>query len=182
MLRYVIALGFVLPLLASAGLLLPPGAIADEPAQEKNRPAWPDVFILLPMYQETYQKPVVAKGENPMTYRQKAIYDWIGGRFEILEITLARDPAFKSRYSEEALKKEKNPPKALEVNKKKAWRWEFPSQSRDIDKIVRRLVVLLDIDKAIIIEQKGYGADLETVAKKFDFAKVEKALANPPGK
>jgi hypothetical protein len=78
------------------------------------------------------------------------------------------------------LKKEKNPPKELQVNNKKAWQREFPVTS-DF-RVGRRLVVVLDADKAIIIEQKGNGLILQDVAKSFDFAKVEKALANPPTK
>ena len=171
----------LLSLLAIAFLVLAKLGSGEEPGQENNQPAWPGVFIQLGvMYQETYEKPVVGKGEKPETYRQKAIYMWTGGRFEILEITLARDPAFKERYAADVLKKEKNAPREREVNKKKAWLWEYPREEGKIDQLARRLVVLHDQDKAIILDQKGDGADLEVVAKKFDFVKVEKALANPP--
>jgi len=151
-------------------------------AQEKNQPAWPDSFIQLDGYAATYDPPVVAKGAKPAAYRQKAIYTWTGGRYEVVEITLARDPAFKKRYAPAALKKEKRPPKRLQINKKDAWQFDFPRQQGKVDQVVLRLVVLLAADKAIILEQKGFGANLQEVAKKFDFAKVEKALARPPKK
>ena len=122
--------------------------------------------------------PVASQGNKPNTYYQKGTYDWSGGRFEQIEITLARDPAFEDKYSAKALLKEKNPPKELQVNEKKAWLWEFPGVARN--EVARRLVVILDSDKAIIIEQRGSGAKLDEVAKKFDFAKVQKALATEP--
>jgi len=137
-------------------------------ALAETKPAWPGVFPDLGMYSVSYDKPVVGKGEEPTAYRQRATYTWTGGRIEEITVTLARDPAFKTKYSEKALKKDKAAPKSLKINKKQAWRW------------VRRLVVPLDDDKAIIIEQKGEGADLKDVAGKFDFAKVAKALARPP--
>jgi hypothetical protein len=180
MLRCASACGFVSALLAVAGPASAPGASAEGPSGEKNQPGWPDVFISLGMYGVAYEKPVVGKGDKPESYRQKAIYSWTGGRFEILEVTLARDPAFKDRYSPEALKKEKDPPKELQINKKKAWLWIFPREAGELEQVARRLVVLLDADKAIIIEQKGAGANLEDVARRFDFPKVERALAKPP--
>jgi hypothetical protein len=177
--RYLFASGPLSALLAVVGLVLSAGASAGRP-QEKNGPAWPGVFIKLGGYVATYQRPVVGKGEKPKAYQQKAIYHWTGGRFEVLEITLARDPAFKRKYAAAALRKEKAPPKELEINKKKAWLWELPREQGKLDRIARRLVVVLDGDKALIIEQKGSGAKLEDVARKFDFARIEKALAKPP--
>jgi hypothetical protein len=155
-------------------------AAADEPAREKKEPGWPDSFVKLGGYSLTLDKPIVGEGEKPSTYQQKGTYLWTGGRAEVLEVTLARDPAFKDRYSADALKKEDPQPKELEINKKKAWLWEFARDGAKFDQVSHRLVILLDADKAIIIEQKGNGANLETVAKKFDFAEIEKALANPP--
>lgn len=160
--------------------VVPVAAPDDRQARKDNKPGWPDVFIHRGMYDLTFEKPVVGPGEKPETYSQKAIYMWLGGRYEQVEVTLARDPAFKDRYSPEVLKKEKNPPQEREVNKKKAWLWEFPRRAVEFEQVVRRLVVLLDADKAMVLELKGSGSDLEEVARQFDFAKVEKALASPP--
>jgi hypothetical protein len=168
--------------LAGIGAVWPRNTFAQGLAGQGGKPAWADVFVSLGMYAVTYEKPLVGKGEKPQAYQQKAVYTWTGGRFEIIHVTLARDPAFKEKYSAEALKKDKNPPKELEINKKKAWDWTFPRQEGKFDQLTRRLVVMLDIDKAIIIDQFGAGLGLEEVAKKFDFSKVEKALANPPAK
>jgi hypothetical protein len=150
------------------------------PAQDREEPVWPDIFPNLGMYAVKYAKPVVGKGEKPEAYQQKATYEWSGGRFEILEITLARDPAFKERYAAATVQKEKNPPKELEMRKKKAWLWEFPRDPANFRQVVRRLVVVVDADKALIIDQIGMGPGPERVAERFDFAKIEKALANPP--
>jgi hypothetical protein len=178
--RHVIAFGFVSVLELICHSVFPLGTSGQEPAPSRYQPGWPEVFTGLDGYVVTYQKPVVGKGEKPDTFQQTAIYLWSGGRDEVLEITLARDPAFRLKYSAEALKNEKSPPKELEVNKRKAWQWDFPREVGKADQVVRRLVVLLDVDKAIMFEQKGSGPTLEHVAKKFDFAKVDKALANPP--
>ena len=169
-------------LLAGIGGVLPRNTFAQGLAAQGGKSAWADVFANLGMYAVTYEKPLVGKGEKPETYQQKATYNWTGGRFEIIHVTLARDPAFKDKYSTEALKKGKNPPKELEINKKKAWEWKFDLEDGKFEKVARRLVVMLDADKAIIIEQIGAGLRLEDVAKKFDFSKVEKALSNPPAK
>ena len=100
----------------------------------------------------------------------------------MFQVTLARDPAFKHSSRQKVLRKQENPPRELEINKKRAWHWKFAREVRKLDEVSQRLVVILDTDKAIIIEQLGYGLSLEEVAKRFDFAKIDKALANPPGK
>jgi len=179
--RLFVTLGSAL-LLVGISVVMPPNTVGQGLAGQGGKPAWADVFVSLGMYSVTYEKPMVGKGEKPQAYQQKAAYSWTGGRFEIIHVTLARDPAFKDKYSTEALKKGKNPPKELEINKKKAWEWKFDLEDGKFEKVARRLVVLLDADKAIIIEQIGAGLRLEDVAKKFDFSKVEKALSNPPAK
>ena len=170
--QYGAFIGWIL-LAAADGLLVSGNLFAGEPPPSKSQIDWPKLVGY-----SRIKAPVVLLGETPQTYYQKATYDWMGGRFEQLEITLARDPTFKDKYSAEVLTKEKNPPKELRINDKKAWQWEFPRASRT--EVARRLVVVLDVDKAIIVEQKGDGANLQDVAKRFDFAKVQKALANPP--
>jgi hypothetical protein len=178
--RSVIALGFLSLSLTVSGLAVPAAWSADEPVPGKAQPGWPDVFVSRKGYIAAYEKPVVGKGEKPQTYRQKATYLWSGGRADRLEVTLARDPAFKDTYSAEALKKEPNPPRELENNKKKAWLWEFQRDRFQRDQIAGRLVVLLDADKAIIFEQKDSIQNLEAAAREFDFARIEKVLADPP--
>lgn len=172
-------------LLVSLGLILPQCSDAQDKAEHKRGGAWPDVFISassLGMYHVVFDQPVMEKGDMPKVYRQKANYHWSGGRFEIVQVTLARDPAFKDQFSPEVLRKEKNPPRELEINKKLAWHWKFAREGRKLDEVSQRLIIVLDTDKAIIIEQLGYGLNLEEMAKRFDFAKIDKALANPPAK
>jgi hypothetical protein len=146
-------------------------------ADDKSDAGWDKCFIDLKNYSRTFQKPV--KGDKADVYQQTARYDWSGGRLEQIDITLARDPAFKEKYSADAMKDEKNPPKEIEINKKKAWFWDRAEQAKP-GEVTRTLVVLLTDDKAIIIKQKGDGARIVDIAKMFDFDNVEKALANSP--
>jgi hypothetical protein len=180
MLRELLAFAGVLMLSGVCCLALLRGGSSGGPPEDQDQPAWAGVFPRLDGYVATYEKPVVAKGGA--SYSQKAIYGWSGGRYEVLEITLARDPALAGKYSADALKKAKNPPVEREIGTRKAWLWEFKREAGKLDQVLRRLVVVLDRDKAIVLEQKGSGANLEDVARKFDFGKVQKALAQPPGK
>ena len=145
-----------------------------------GKSAWPDVFIQMGMYAVKYDKPIVGKGDNPVVYQQTVHYIWSGGRFETISVTLARDPSFQEKLSPDAMKAEKTPAREVEINKRKAWHWKLDPNK--LDKITNRLIVQLAKDKAIIIEQVGFGANLIDVAAKFDFDKVEKALSNPPAK
>jgi hypothetical protein len=158
------------------------GASAGGPPKSGQQPGWPGVFIRLNGYVVTYERPIIGKRDKPPSYCQKATYVWSGGRYELLEITLARDPALEGKYSAETLKQGKNPPTEREIDGAKAWLWQFPREPGKLEQVARRLVVLLAPDKAIILDQKGSGANLENVARKFDFAKVKQALAQPPGR
>jgi hypothetical protein len=167
-------------ILVSSLVLVSLASWAEGGTDTKNEPAWTGLFIQLPNYDLRYQTPVVEKKDKPRVYRQKASYTWLGGRFETVEITLARDPGFREKYSPEALRKEEKPPTELKLNKKRVWRWAFPEVPGQLDRVRRRLVVVLDADKVILLEQKGSGLTLEDVAKRLDFAKIEKGLARPP--
>jgi len=142
---------------------------------------WDALFPTLGNFDRKVSPPKVEKGDKPTVYSQTATYEWLGGRFEILTITLARDPKFKEQYSAEAMKKEKPAPESLEVNKKHAYFWDR-MKAEDLDKVNCRLVVVLADDKVLIIEQRGAGLELPDVAKKLDFDKVVKALESPPPK
>src|SRR5438477_3468672 len=55
-------------------------ALAARPTHGK--PGWQEIVVFLPMYQETYRKPVVAAGDKPKAYSQTVNYTWIGNRAE----------------------------------------------------------------------------------------------------
>jgi hypothetical protein len=138
---------------------------------------WDDLFPALRNFGRKVEAPKVAKGDKPTAYNQSATYEWMGGRFEVITITLARDPAFKTKYSAEAMKKQKA--EKLDVNKKPAYLTDR-MKADDLQKVNRRLVVVLADDKALIVEQRGAGLDLADVARKLDFEKVQKSLGSPP--
>ncbi len=140
---------------------------------------WDALFPTLGNFDRKVSAPKVEKGDKPTVYSQSTTYEWLGGRFEILTIMIARDPKFKVQYSAEAMKKEKPAPESLEVNKKRAYLWDR-MKADDLDKVNRKLVVVLADDKVLIIEQRGAGLELPDVAKKLDFDKVIKALESPP--
>jgi hypothetical protein len=156
-----------------AALSLFAAAAADTPG------GWPDLFPELGNFSREVSPPVVAKGEKPAAWSQTAKYEWTGGRFEVITVTVARDPGFKEKYAADAVKKTKPAPEAVEVNKKRAYLWDLgPADA--LDKVSRRLVVVLADDTVLMVEQKGGGLELAEVAKKLDFDKVVKALASPP--
>jgi hypothetical protein len=128
------------------------------------------------MYQTTIHNPEIGKGE---VYKQMATFEWTGGRAERLNVTFARDPAFKEAYSAAALKK--SPAKEVEVGKKKGYLMAMPAD-KGKESPGPRLVVVLSADKVVIIDQYGFGADVEKLAATIDLEKVEKALDTPPGK
>ena len=139
---------------------------------------WPELFPRLGNYNLKLGAPIFCKGDKPEVYSQAATYDWLGGRFESLTVTLARDPAFQEMYSAEGAKKTLDGYEAIEVNKKRAYL--LPRNAATEKKVTIRLVVVLADDKVLIVEQRGFGMALPDVAKMFNFEKVEKALASPP--
>jgi hypothetical protein len=160
-------------ILAACGAMLGAKAVESQPG-----PGWPDVFPPAPPnYFLAYDPPVVAKGDDPVVYRQTARYDWLGNDYRSGTATMARDPKFKTKYSTEAMKKEGST--ETKVGKKTAW-------LRPLDgpgvKPQRELIVPLSEDKALILTSRGnFGEqELEMLASRFNLEQVETALAKPP--
>jgi hypothetical protein len=144
----------------------------------KSGPGWPGLLVERPNYSIRFEKPVI--GEKADIYQQKAMYDWNGGRIDQLDVTLVRDPAIKIKYSAETMKKEKVQPSGQAINGKQTWHWIADPTATPREAVTSKLVVVLSDDKAMILEQKYHTEDLPKLVKIFDFAKIEKALANPP--
>lgn len=155
-------------LLAVCGAMLACGsAHAVEP---RAKAGWFGVFPSLPNYSLSYQPPVVTTGKDATTYHQDVQYDWMGNNFRQVKATLARNPAFKMKYSAETMKQEK----AIEivVGKKTGWlRMEG-----------REAVVPLADDKALILTAvEHFGQDeLVELAGLFDLTRAEEALFKAP--
>jgi hypothetical protein len=126
-------------------------------------------------YQRTFQEPVVNKEKT--VYQQTVEYSWMGNDYRIAKATLARDPAFKTAHTAEALKK--LDAKAIKIGKKDAW--TMPG-GKSGDFQMTKIIVPLGEDKALIIEgvgvaHKAYPTEL---AGAFDPDKCAAALAQPP--
>jgi hypothetical protein len=140
---------------------------------------WPELFPQLRNFSRKVDAPTVEKGDKPAIYRQTTTYEWQGGRFEVITITLSRNPKHKESYAADAVKNWKPAAKELEINKKRAYLWDR-EKADERDKVNRSLIVVMADDKILVIEQRGSGLDLAEVAKKLDFDKVLKAMENPP--
>jgi hypothetical protein len=166
----------------AAGLGVLSAAPAADPPKPEPLAGWYGVFPELSGYQRTFAAPVVAKGEKPAEYRQTVKYEWTGGAAKLLEVTLARDPAFKKKHAPDALKKEDPAPKEVTVGKRTAWLWAYEPKKGADWPLVGRLVLPLGEDAALILEAKGQGPweGLTGLAEKFDAAKMGEAVKAPP--
>ncbi len=168
---------------ASVCVILSSGEVAmtAEPAKTEQLAGWFGVYPELAGYSRAFAKPVLTPEKKPEAYRQTAQYEWTGGAIKTLEVTLARDPAFKQKHSAESLRKEKMPPKEVKVGKRTGWLWQLEGGAKP-DAVVARLVVPLGAEKALILEAKGAGPweELTGLAERFDPARIEAALDSPP--
>jgi hypothetical protein len=159
-----------------------PGGAADAPKPEP-RAGWFGVFPEIAGYGRSFLAPVVAAEKQPVVYRQTAHYEWLGGALKRLEVTLARDPAFKQKYAAETLRKDATAPKEVKVGTRTGWLWVLEKEAGGKpDQVAWRLVVPLAADKALLCEGRGAGPWEEAagLAQRFDLARVEAALAQPP--
>jgi hypothetical protein len=159
--------------LSALALLL--GLALHAVAQDKKGKDYATFFPSIPgLYKSKVEKPEVGKGNPPEVYSQLCTYTCNEPNVtETLTVTIARDPAFKEKYSADALKKEKTPPKEVKVAKHQAYLWDLGNDKK-------RLVVVLADDKAVIAEQTGTNQDLVKWAGKWKVAVIEKALDTPP--
>jgi len=144
---------------------------------------WPGVFPEMSGYQRTFTSPIVDPDKTKNTYRQTVKYEWTGGAIKLLEVTLARDPAFAKKYSAETLKKEAPPPQALMVGKQSAWLWKVDKlDMKEIWPLYARLVIPMAKDRVLILDAKGAGpwGDVADLVRHFDLAKLERALDSAP--
>ena len=127
------------------------------------------------MYKTKIDKAELGTGDSIKTYSQVCTYTSTDANLpaETLIVTIAHDPAFKEKYSAEAIKKEKTPPKEVKVGKKKAYLWDLGDNKK-------RLVVVLGDEKAVTVEQTGNNQDLAKWAAKWKVDLIEKALDTPP--
>jgi hypothetical protein len=171
--------------LVPAVLLCVVAAAAAQGPGEKGKPlaGWPGVWPELSGYQRTFTAPTVAPGKGPEKYAQTVKYEWTGGAIRLLEVTLARDPAFRERYSPDALKKDPGKPELVKVGKADGWLWRLVKEGdKDPWPLQARLVIPLGADRALILDARGQGpwVPLGMVAKDFDLEKLGKALDGPP--
>jgi hypothetical protein len=140
-----------------------------------KEPALAGWYNLLPPSQQRlhpmYQHPVVGKTKGgDRTYSQTARFDAMTDLPRSFRVTVARDPAFKTRYGEKATRN--SSATALVIGKRAGWLW----------KDGKKVVIPLGEDKAVILETEPYSVPLSLVeyAKTLDYDRIEKALAHPP--
>src|SRR5262249_17889590 len=136
------------------------GAMSYAAPQPAAKPVagWFNVFPDLSGYNRSFLSPEIGVGEKPVSYRQTARYEWGGNADRLLEVTLARDAAFKQKYAVENLRKEMPAPKEVRFGKRTGWHWQFePRAGAGARPLAHRLVVPLGDDKALIVEAKGGG-------------------------
>jgi hypothetical protein len=176
----------VLPAACGVWVCGPGAGRAAEAARMEARAGWFGVFAELPGYQRSFQAPVVAEGKKAEAYRQTATYEWTGSARKTLEVTLARDPAFRQKYAAETLNKEPRPPRRVSVGKFHGWFWNLDTEAGKMpDRVSRRLVVPLAEDRILLLEAKGPGPwekkeNLTDLAGRFDLPRLANALAAPP--
>lgn len=134
---------------------------------------WYGIFPELTGYDRSFQAPVVAADGKSPPYLQTVRYEWGGGRIEAIEVTLARDPAFKQKYAADAFKKDEAA-KEVKVGKHSGRLWSAA------DGTPRRLVVPLAADKILELRGTGQVQDLVKLAEAWDLAAAEAALEAAP--
>jgi hypothetical protein len=170
-------------------LAIPALALAAQPGQQppprQALAGWLGIFPTMLGYQRTFTAPVIEGEAKKMVYRQTVKYEWTGGAARLVEVTAARDAAFKQRYSAAEVAKEKQPPASIKVGDYPALLWKFdkPAKEREDWPLAARLVVLLDEDRVLMLEFRGpgpWGGSWESYAEKFDLKKTKSALDQPP--
>jgi hypothetical protein len=147
-------------------------------AADKPMAGWYGLYPQFSNYALFFTAPKVGKGKKPKTYQQSVRYDWTGGDFRTLTITLVRDPAFKKDFAPETLRKAKPAPKEVKVGKKTGWL----TVSGEGIKKVHQLVIPLADETAVLVKSGGSigEAGIVEMAKKLDLAAIATALKLPP--
>jgi hypothetical protein len=173
----------VLPMAVGAVLGWNARCLAADAPKPEPLAGWASVFPELAGYCRSFLAPIVSAEKPPFAYRQTARYEWLGGAAKHLEVTLARDPAFKQKYATETLRKDAMRPKEIKVGTRTGWLWNLAKEGESKpDQVVWRLVVLLAADKVLLFEGRGPGPWEEALGlgQRFDLARTEAALAQPP--
>jgi hypothetical protein len=129
-------------------------------------------------YAHTFAAPRIGKGDDP-AYSQDVEYDWTGGSFRHITLTLTRDPAFKEAHQPEKLARATNPPKEVRLGKRTAW---LTVVGDDDTAKSRTLLIPLAEDRAVIVKATGMVTqeELMTFAEQLDLGAIRAALARRP--
>ncbi|HYV38468.1 MAG TPA: hypothetical protein VE988_22480 [Gemmataceae bacterium] len=176
----IVALTFVI---LCAGVLQQAGDPTKQP--KKALAGWPGLFPIFNGYDLVFDDARLGGDKKRQTYRQTAVYHWTGGADRHLHVQIARDADFTKMFTEETMKN--NMPKAqkIEIAKQDAWLIEYDQKLGKKEKMPThaKLIVPLGDDHFLLITQVGLGPfpeSIQTLAEKFDFQKIKKALENPP--
>jgi len=110
-------------------------------------------------------------------------YEWTGGAVKLLNVTLARDPAFRRDHAEEGLPQGAPPPQRIDLGVWAGWLWN-PGHDRTRKPRAgpRRLVIRLGPEDALVLGASGTGPweQLPGLAGRFNLGRMEAALGVPP--
>ncbi len=156
------------------------GLRADGP-RKSALPGWYGVFPEMLNYARFYEAAAVDPKAKDV-YAQTVRYDWMGNDFRVFTLTLARDPAFKTKYDADTLKAASPAPTEIKVGKYRAWSWELPRPAGGgLDKPNSRLAVILGDDRVLLVEAAGSprAADFPELSR-VDLDRLAAALDRPP--
>lgn len=140
---------------------------------------WAGLFANCPNYAVSYLPVFVS--DDLLFYHQTARYGRIGGRFEVVEVTFAFEPAMVSQMNIEAMLKSAKRIKTLKIEGFQAWQWTIErSEKNRFEDARERLLIQLDPRKTVLFEGRGEVADLVKMASHFEFVNAARSLNRPP--
>lgn len=151
-----------------AAIFLLSGSVAVGQPTQKPLAGWVGVFVEVPNYQRTFEKPKVDK----KAWRQTAHYEWMGGRAETIHVTFAHDADETKKHQFGDANPQPKELEKLKIGERSAYK--YPEG---------KLVIDLGNDRLMILTAptwKLFQSDLPVFAKRFPLDACAKALENPP--
>lgn len=135
---------------------------------------WYNLLPAFPNYDgPRYDAPFIQRIRgHETTYSQTLHFKGIGKARRSFSITFARDAELPNRFSSAAMKALGDPPESIRIDDRLVWVWSDQ----------RKIVVLIDKDKAVILENNlpQIRMPLVDCARKLDYKHIGELLSKPP--